>query len=116
MKYVTEYLVLPFPDVQPEYWLKIELWKTGDEYRPIVYVRDGFRLTQSSLCGRRKHRKTYHIWVEDQWGIFPENCTVKGVPEEEVMGIVLEVVKCNMLKQSMSPSLAGSLHYRHENL
>ena len=77
VKYVTEYIVLPFPDIQPDYLLKVELWKTHHGYHPIIYIKDKFRLSESSLCGYRKHIKNYNIWVEDQWGIFPENCSVK---------------------------------------
>ena len=116
MKYITEYLVQPFPEVQPDYWLKIELWKLQNEYLPIIYVRDAFRLPQTSVCSMRQHRKKYYIWVEDQWGLFPENCTVKDTPEDKVIDTVLEVIRCHMLKEPIPPGIKSLLNYRDENL
>lgn len=115
-RYVTEYLVLPFPEVQPDYWLKIELWKCRNEYLPIIYVRDAFRLPQTSVCSRRQHRKRYYVWVEDQWGIFPENCTLKDMPEDRVLDTVLEVIKCNMVKEDIPQDIKNLLNCRDENL
>lgn len=116
MQYITEYLVLPFPEAQPDYWLKIELWKSENEYLPIIYVRDSFRLTQTSLCSMRHRRKKYYIWVEDQWGIFPENCTIKNMPEHKVIDVILEAVKCNMLKKDINPDIRRLLNYQDEDI
>ena len=116
IRYVTEYLVLPFPEIQPDYWLKIVLWKHQNEYLPTVYVRDAFRLPQTSLCSKRQHRKRYYVWVEDQWGIFPEDCTIKDMQEDKVIDTVLEVIKCNMLKMDISPHIKSLLNHYDENL
>ena len=115
-KYVTEYIVLPFPDIQPDYLLKVELWKTHHGYHPIIYIKDKFRLSESSLCGHRKHIKNYNIWVEDQWGIFPENCSVKIENENEAMDIIFEVIKCNILKVNIKQNILNSLYFHNENL
>lgn len=115
-KYVTEYIVLPFPDIQPDYLLKVELWKTHHGYHPIIYIKDKFRLSESSLCGYKKHIKNYNIWVEDQWGIFPENCSVKIENENEAMDIIFEVIKCNILKVNIKQNILNSLYFHNENL
>lgn len=107
---------MPFPELQPDYWLKIELWKIQNGYLPIIYVRDAFKLPQTSLSSMRQYRKKYYLWVEDQWGIFPENCTLKDMPEDEVINTVLEVIRCNMLKKDMAPKIKRLLNYRNENL
>lgn len=115
-KLIDEYLILPFPEVQPDFWLKIELWKCQNEYLPIIYVRDVFKLPQTLVCSKRQHRKKYHIWVEDQWGIFPENCTIRDMPEDEVINTVLEIIKCSMSKKDISPSARKLLNYHNENI
>ena len=56
-KLIDEYLILPFPEIQPDFCLKIELWKCQNEYLPIIYVRDVFKLPQTLVCSKRQHRK-----------------------------------------------------------
>lgn len=114
LKYVTEYLMQPFPEVQPDYWLKIELWQWQNEYLPVLYVRDAFKLPQTSLSRRRQHRKKYDMWVREQWGIFPEHCTIRDVPEEKVPDIVFEVIRCAIFKKELDPSISILLHHHDE--
>lgn len=116
LQHVTEYIVLPFPEIQPDYWLKIELWKMQNEYLPIIYVRDAFRLPQTSVCSTRQHRKKHYIWVEDRWGLFPENCTIKDMQEDKLIDTVLEVIKSNMLQKAIPLNVKTSLNYHDESL
>lgn len=110
-QYITEYLVQPFPETQPDYWLKIELWKDGEDYVPTLHVLDRFRLCPSGLTeGHRRHRKTYRLWVEDSVGLWPAGCTIRGAAEEQVSGIILDVMQSRFNREPIRESTRALLH------
>lgn len=114
---VAEYLVLPFPEIQPDYWLKVELWKRNNAYRPVVYIRDYFRLPQSSLMSRKHPRKKYALWVEDDWEtVFPENCEIRNVEESKAIDIVLEIFRCKVQKEDLGDHLKPYVVFHDEDI
>lgn len=108
---ITEYLVQPFPEMQPDYWLKIEIRKVGEAYVPTLYVLDRFRLCPSGLMQKhRRRRKSYRLWVEDSVGLWPEGCTICGAEEAQLLGIILDILNSRFHREPIPASTRPFLH------